>query len=126
MKDSLIPIFIGYDYRERAAANVLIDSLYQTSTTPLSITPLVTHQLEKRNIFYRKKDPKQSTAFSFTRLIASSAEYDRSSTFKERLAILFEILVMMFWGDIDRNVSPCILLVEGFLRKEMKLLRVNH
>ena len=24
-----IPIFIGYDFRERAATNVLIDSLYQ-------------------------------------------------------------------------------------------------
>ena len=39
-----IPIFIGYDPRERAATNVLIDSLYQQSSVPLAITPLVTPQ----------------------------------------------------------------------------------
>ena len=41
-----IPIFIGYDPRERAATNVLIDSLYQHSSVPLAITPLVTPQQE--------------------------------------------------------------------------------
>ena len=64
-----IPIFIGYDERERAAANVLIDSLYQTATVPISVTPLVTTQLRNLGIYTRKKDPKQSTAFSFTRFL---------------------------------------------------------
>ncbi len=64
-----IPIFIGYDPRERAATNVLIDSLYQNTTAPLSITPLVTPQLEKQGLYWREKDPKQSTAFSFTRFL---------------------------------------------------------
>lgn len=41
-----IPVFIGYDPRERAATNVLIDSLYQLSSAPLAITPIVTSQLE--------------------------------------------------------------------------------
>ena len=52
---NVIPIFIGYDYRERVGTNILIDSLYQNSTLPLSITPLVTSQLEKQKIFYRKE-----------------------------------------------------------------------
>ena len=64
-----IPIFIGYDERERAATNVLIDSLYQTSSIPISITPLVTEQLRNLGIYNRAKDPKQSTAFSFTRFL---------------------------------------------------------
>tara|TARA_Y100000589_G_scaffold331100_1_gene383272 strand:- start:5152 stop:5853 length:702 start_codon:yes stop_codon:yes gene_type:complete len=64
-----IPIFIGYDPRERAATNVLIDSLYQNSKSPLSLIPLVTSQLENQNIFHRKRDPNQSTAFSFTRFL---------------------------------------------------------
>ena len=64
-----IPIFVGYDYRERAAANVLIDSLYQNSTCPLSITPLVTEQLENQKIYSRIRDAKQSTDFSFTRFL---------------------------------------------------------
>ena len=64
-----IPIFIGCDYRERAAANVLIDSLYQKSKVPLSITPLITEQLRNKGIYWRKRDPKQSTDFSFTRFL---------------------------------------------------------
>ena len=51
---------------EKAAANVLIDSLYQNTSQPLSITPLVTSQLENQNLYFRKRDPKQSTEFSFT------------------------------------------------------------
>ncbi|MBD1194660.1 glycosyltransferase [Vulcanococcus sp. Clear-D1] len=66
---SPIPIFIGYDPRERAATNVLIDSLYQHSSTPLAITPLVTPQLEAQGLYNRQRDPRQSTAFSFTRFL---------------------------------------------------------
>ena len=65
----VIPIFIGYDPRERAATNVLIDSLYQFSSVPLAITPLVTPQLEQQGLYRRQRDPKQSTAFSFTRFL---------------------------------------------------------
>jgi hypothetical protein len=66
---SPIPIFIGYDPRERAATNVLIDSLYQHSSAPLAITPLVTPQLEAQGLYNRQRDPRQSTAFSFTRFL---------------------------------------------------------
>ena len=66
---SPIPIFIGYDPRERAATNVLIDSLYQRSSVPLAITPLLTPQLEAQGLYNRPRDPKQSTAFSFTRFL---------------------------------------------------------
>ena len=64
-----VPIFIGYDPRERAATNVLIDSLYQFSSMPLAIMPIVTPQLEAQGLFKRERDPKQSTAFSFTRFL---------------------------------------------------------
>ena len=64
-----IPIFIGYDPRERAATNVLIDSLIQHSSAPLAITPLVTPQLEQQGLYWRPRDPRQSTAFSFSRFL---------------------------------------------------------
>ena len=67
--NDLIPIFIGYDYRERAATNVLIDSLYQNSSVPLAITPLITENLINKKLFWRERDPKQSTDFSFTRFL---------------------------------------------------------
>ncbi len=69
MNQNSIPIFIGYDYRERAATNVLIDSLYQNSSFPLSITPLVTNQLVKSGFHSRNRENKQSTDFSFTRFL---------------------------------------------------------
>ena len=65
----MITIFVGYDHRERAATNVLIDSLYQHSSLPLAITPLVTHQLAAQGLYMRDRDPKQSTDFSFTRFL---------------------------------------------------------
>ena len=64
-----IPIFIGFDERERAAMNVLIDSLYQKSTLPISITPIVTSQLENLGCHKRERETKQSTSFSFTRFL---------------------------------------------------------
>ena len=68
-EDNLISIFIGYDFRERAATNVLIDSIYQKSSIPVSITPLITSQLKKQKLFYRERDENQSTDFSFTRFL---------------------------------------------------------
>ncbi|MFN9622277.1 MAG: hypothetical protein ACK587_05520 [Cyanobacteriota bacterium] len=62
-----IPVFIGYDPRERAATNVLMDSLYRQSSVPLAISPVVTPQLA--GVFQRERDPRQSTAFSFTRFL---------------------------------------------------------
>ncbi|MCP9916678.1 hypothetical protein [Cyanobium sp. ATX 6F1] len=64
-----IPIFIGHDPRERAATAVLIDTLSQHSSLPLAITPIVTPQLEALGVFRRERDPKQATAFSFTRFL---------------------------------------------------------
>jgi hypothetical protein len=64
-----IPIFIGVDPRERAAANVLIDSLVQQSSAPLAITAMLTPQLERQGLYWRQRDPRQSTAFSFTRFL---------------------------------------------------------
>ncbi|MFZ0406537.1 MAG: hypothetical protein WAM11_00270, partial [Cyanobium sp.] len=64
-----IAIFIGYDPRERAATAVLIDSLVQHSSLPLAISPIVTPQLEALGVFQRQRDPRQATAFSFTRFL---------------------------------------------------------
>ena len=65
----VIPIFIGYDFRERAATNVLIDSLYQKSSMPISVTPIVLNQLINDKVYWRLRDPKQSTDFSFSRFL---------------------------------------------------------
>lgn len=65
----LINVFVGYDYRERAAANVLCDSIWRASSSPVAITQLITQQLEQQGLFSRARDAKQSTEFSFTRFL---------------------------------------------------------
>lgn len=65
----MIPIFIGYDKRVRVAANVLIDSIYNHSSEPVSVTPLVIEQLRFQNLYWRDRDPNQSTDFSFSRFL---------------------------------------------------------
>jgi hypothetical protein len=62
-----IPVFIGYDPHERAAVNVLTDSLHQHSSRPLAITPIIARQLE--GVLQRPRQTNQSTEFSFSRFL---------------------------------------------------------
>jgi hypothetical protein len=62
-----LPVFIGYDPHERAAVNVLADSLVQHSSRPLAITPIVARQLH--GVLERQRHPRQSTEFSFSRFL---------------------------------------------------------
>ena len=58
---------------EKTASNVLIDSLYQNSSIPISITPLVTDQLRKLNLYWRKKTQSKVPIFH---LQGSSSSFD--------------------------------------------------
>jgi hypothetical protein len=60
-------VFIGYDPHERAAVNVLADSLVQHSSLPLAVTPIVARQL--KGVLTRPRQPNQSTEFSFSRFL---------------------------------------------------------
>lgn len=117
-----IPIFIGYDERERAATNVLIDSLYQHSSVPLSIIPLVTHQLENQGIFNRKRDPKQSTAFSFTRfLIPYLMNYEGWAIFMD-CDMLCRRNIAELWDQRDENFSLMCVKHEHVPKEQKKFL----
>ena len=101
----VIPIFIGYDERERAATNVLIDSLYQKCNAPISIIPLVTKQLRNHGIYFREKDPKQSTSFSFTRfLVPYLCNYSGWAIFMDCDMLCRESITEL-WRQRDDNYS---------------------
>ena len=70
-----IPVFIGYDPHERAAVNVLADSLVQHSSLPLAITPIVARQLAA--VHNRPRHPHQSTEFSFSRFLVPWLQHYR-------------------------------------------------
>jgi hypothetical protein len=58
-------VFIGYDPNETVAYHVLAHSIMRHASVPVSITPLKLSQLPMA----RKRDPKQSTEFSFSRFL---------------------------------------------------------
>ncbi|KZL29134.1 hypothetical protein PsWM33_00158 [Pseudovibrio sp. WM33] len=63
-----VRIFIGYDSNETIAYHVLVQSIIENSSLPLSITPIALNNV--RSIFKRDKHPLQSTEFSFSRFLA--------------------------------------------------------
>lgn len=67
MDNGLIRIFIGFDTRETVAWHVLCHSILARTSRPVSFTPLALPHL--KSIFWRKRDPLQSTDFSFTRFL---------------------------------------------------------
>ncbi len=100
-----IPIFIGYDYRERAATNVLIDSLYQNTSYPLSITTLVKKQLVKQGFHNRERDENQSTDFSFTRfLVPYLMNYEGWAVFMD-CDMLCRSDIAELWDQRDEQFS---------------------
>ena len=105
MREEIIPIYIGYDFRERVATNVLIDSLYQNSSVPLRIIPLVTSQLKKIGIYWRERDPKQSTDFSFTRfLVPYLQNYSGWAVFMD-CDMLCQDDIAELWNQQDEKYS---------------------
>ena len=100
-----IPIFIGYDHRERVATNILIDSLYQKSSHPISITPIVTKQLEVNGLHSRKRETTQSTSFSFTRfLVPYLMDYEGWAIFMDCDMLCFSDIKEL-WDLRDENYS---------------------
>ena len=101
----MINIFIGYDHRERAATNVLIDSLYQGSSLPLSINILKNNQLINSGIYWRKRDPKQSTDFSFTRfLVPHLMDFNGWAVFMD-CDMLCQDDIAELWNQRNENYS---------------------
>jgi len=117
-----IPIFIGFDPRERAATNVLIDSLYQHSTMPLAITPLVTPQLEAQGLYWRQRDPRQSTAFSFSRfLVPRLMNYDGWAIFMD-CDMLCRSDIAELWALRDENYAVMCVQHEHVPSEDVKFL----
>ena len=62
-----IRIFIGFDKIEAVAFSVLAHSIHERSSKPVSITPITLANL--KDVYWRTRDPKQSTDFSFSRFL---------------------------------------------------------
>lgn len=60
-------IFIGFDNREVPAFHVLLQSILDVSSRPVNVLALDLRHL--RHCYWRQRDPKQSTEFSFSRFL---------------------------------------------------------
>lgn len=66
LMDNKIRIFIGYDEVESVAYHTLVQSIIDTCSEPVSITPVKLSLIPE---YTRKRDIKQSNEFSFTRFL---------------------------------------------------------
>lgn len=62
----MVKVFIGYDPNEPVAYHTLVQSIIDTSSVPVSITPLYLSHL---GFWDRPRDSRQSNEFSFTRFL---------------------------------------------------------
>jgi hypothetical protein len=62
-----LSIYVGYDPKESVSWHVLVQSLMETSSVPLSIKPV--YLKNYKNCFTRAQDTKQSNDFSFSRFL---------------------------------------------------------
>jgi len=63
----ILKIFIGYDAVEVVAWHTLAQSIMDKATIPVALIPLRLDHIKK--YYWRKRDPKQSNEFSFSRFL---------------------------------------------------------
>jgi lipopolysaccharide biosynthesis glycosyltransferase len=62
----MLKLFIGFDQVEAVAYHTMVQSIIDTCSMPVSITPIKMSMLPE---YTRERDPKQSNEFSFTRFL---------------------------------------------------------
>jgi hypothetical protein len=84
MSTNPMQIFVGWDSREPLAFSVLVHSLLQRTSRPVTIRPLVQAQLRAAHLYTREPNPLESTEFSLTRfLVPALSDYNGFSLFMD-------------------------------------------
>jgi hypothetical protein len=95
-------IFIGYEPDETVALNVLAFSIWRRASVPVSITPLMLRQLP----LTRKREPMQSTEFSFSRfLVPHLCGYEGEAAFLDCDMLCRVDIAGLFQEHIGHGVS---------------------
>lgn len=64
-----LKIFVGYDPREDLAYEVCRHSILKHATFPVEVIPIKQEDLRRAGVYWRTRDPTESTQFSFTRFL---------------------------------------------------------
>ena len=101
----MLRVFIGYDEVESVAYHVLAHSIMRHASEPVGVYPIALNNLKKW--YWRKRDPKQSNDFSFSRfLVPFLSGFNGLSLFMD--------CDMLVRGDITGIVPPS----EDFLLRD--------
>lgn len=114
----VLNVFIGYDPVETVAWHTLVQSIINTSSVPVSFTPLNLRHLKE--CYFREHDIRQSNEFSFSRFLVPylssfngySLFVDCDMMFRGDIALLFneirekdDIAVMVVKHDYKSKIS---------------------
>lgn len=107
MTDKTIRVFIGYDYRETVAYNVLAHSIQERASVPVSVTPIRLSHL--RHVFTRERNPLQSSDFSFSRFLTPwLSDYNDWSLFMDCDMLMLEDVAELWKLRDDRYAVMCV------------------
>lgn len=97
----MIRVFIGYDYKEAVAFNVLCHSILEHSSEPVSITPVMLSQMN--GLYTRPRHELQSTEFSFSRfLVPYLCGYEGAAIFMD-CDMLVRGDIAELWGGFNEQ-----------------------
>jgi hypothetical protein len=103
----MIRIFIGYDPRESAAWHVLVHSIYQRCSRPVSFVPLALKNLQ--GLMWRERNPLQSTDFSFSRfLVPYLSGYEGWSLFMDCDMLVLDDIAKLWDLRDERYAVMCV------------------
>ena len=98
----MLRIFIGFDQVEAVAYHALCQSIIETATQPVSITPVKKSMLP---MYKRQYDDRQSNEFSFTRfLVPYLCDYEGWALFID-CDMMFRADVSELWNLRDNSKS---------------------
>jgi len=116
----MIRIFIGYDDREAAAFGVLAHSIHRRSSEPVAIAPVMLSQLG--SVFRRKRNPLQSTDFSFSRFLTPwLCGYDGWAIFMDCDMLVLDDIVTL-WKLRDDRYAAMVVKHNHVPKEEVKFL----
>lgn len=100
----MLRVFIGYDPNETIAFHVAAHSIMRHASVPVSITPLMLDQLP----LTRKRDPHQSTEFSYSRfLVPWLCNYEGMAVFMD-----CDVLVRADISTLDYDINAAVSVVK--------------
>lgn len=99
----MIPIYIGYDPREKEAFCVLMYSILKYASRPVSIIPLKKELFN--SFYYRERHPLQSTEFSFTRFLVPYLQHYNGWAIYMDCDMLCQDDIVKLWDLKDAECS---------------------